>query len=132
MHFWRQVLRGLPVVATRCREDTMNLRISRLLAIATFAVSCLIGNAQTLAQNAYITGGNGMSVIDTATDTVTTTIPVGFFGVAVTPDGSKVYVPNSGFTTVSVIDAATSAVTATIGVGIGPFGAAVTPDGSRV
>jgi DNA-binding beta-propeller fold protein YncE len=35
-------------------------------------------------------------VIDTATNAVTATIPVGEFaqGVAVTPDGSKVYVAN--------------------------------------
>ena len=43
---------------------------------------------------------NNVSVIDTATNTVTDTIPVGVasssgpIGVAVTPDGSKVYVAN--------------------------------------
>jgi YVTN family beta-propeller protein len=77
---------------------------------------------------------NTVSVIDVATRAVTATIAVGSgpFGVAVTPDGSKVYVSNSNDETVSVIDVATSAVTATIAVGSVPDGVAVTPDGSKV
>jgi YVTN family beta-propeller protein len=81
---------------------------------------------------------NTVSVIDTATNTVIATIPAGGFvltGVAVTPDGSKVYVANSGGgngNTVSVIDTATNMVTTTIPVGSDPIGVAVTPDGSTV
>jgi YVTN family beta-propeller protein len=77
-------------------------------------------------------------VIDTATNTVIATIPVGFGPAgtpAVTPDGRKVYVPNEGFgfgTNVSVIDTATNTVTATIPVGSAPAGVAVTPDGRKV
>jgi len=65
---------------------------------------------------------------------VTATIAVGSFpvGVAVSPDGSTVYVANLGSNTVSVIAAATNTVTATISVGGGPNGVAVTPDGSTV
>jgi YVTN family beta-propeller protein len=73
------------------------LRLCRLLAVAG-AVSCFLASAQTLAQNAYITNSsdNTVSVITTGTNTVTATIPVGGFPfrVAVTPDGSKVYVAN--------------------------------------
>jgi YVTN family beta-propeller protein len=73
------------------------LRLCRLLAVAG-AVSCFLASAQTLAQNAYITNSsdNTVSVIATGTNTVTATIPVGGFPfrVAVTPDGSKVYVAN--------------------------------------
>jgi YVTN family beta-propeller protein len=74
-----------------------------------------------------------VSVIDTATNTVTATVPEvgGRPGVAVTPDGTRVYVAN-GPSSVSVIDTATNTVTATVGVGDGPFGVAVTPDGARV
>jgi YVTN family beta-propeller protein len=63
---------------------------------------------------------------------VAATINVGLapFGVAVTPDGSKVYVTNLN-NTVSVIAAATNAVSATISVGNGPVGVAFTPDGSK-
>src|SRR5262245_54297799 len=107
----------------------MKLRISGLLAIAVF-VFALAGifviSATGLAQNAYITNGSGtVSVINTATNAVTATISVvgGSFGVAVSPDGSKVYVASIVVKvpgTVSVIDAATNAVTATISVGFSP------------
>jgi YVTN family beta-propeller protein len=53
--------------------------------------------------------------------------------VAVTPDGSKVYVANASSFTVSVIDTATNAVVGSpIRVGSFPWGLAVTPDGSKV
>jgi YVTN family beta-propeller protein len=110
--------------------------------IAAFAVSCLLGNAQSFAQNAYITNANSnnVSVINTATNTVIATIPVGSgpLGVAVTPDRSKVYVANSD-NTVSVINTATNSVTIAIPVpSPNPFhpggltGVAVTPDSSKV
>jgi len=49
---------------------------------------------------------NTVSVIDTTTNAVVTTIPVGTYphGVAVAPDGSHVYVANSNSNTVSIID----------------------------
>jgi YVTN family beta-propeller protein len=53
--------------------------------------------------------------------------------VAVTPDGSKVYVANFGSNTVSVIATATDTVIGSpIAVGARPEGVAVTPDGSKV
>ena len=51
-----------------------------------------------------------MSVIDTATNTVTgdpITVGVGPVGVAFTPDGRYAYIPNFGDDTVSVITTAT-------------------------
>jgi YVTN family beta-propeller protein len=77
--------------------------------------------------------GSSVSVIDTSTDVVIATIQVGAFpfGVAVSPDGTKVYVANLGDGTVSVIDIATNVVTATVQVEY-PFGVAVTPDGTKV
>ncbi|MDX3853666.1 Ig-like domain repeat protein, partial [Streptomyces sp. AK02-01A] len=59
------------------------------------------------------------------------TVPVGNFptDVAITPDGLRAYVANSGDNTVSVIDTVTNTVTATIPVGSAPFGVVVTPDG---
>jgi YVTN family beta-propeller protein len=63
-------------------------------------------------------------VIDTATNTVIgSAIPVGRvpYGLAVTPDGSKVYVANALANTVSVIDTATNTVIGSpIPVGIFP------------
>jgi YVTN family beta-propeller protein len=79
-----------------------------------------------------------VSVIDTATNTVGATIPVGPNpqAVAITPDGIRAYVPGAGFTTspgtlVSVIDTATNTAVATIPVGLFPSGVAIAPDGSR-
>jgi YVTN family beta-propeller protein len=74
---------------------------------------------------------NKVSVIDTATNTVKTTIKVGSLpeAVALTPDGSKLYVSNSG--TVSVIETSTDRVSATLkltGAGL----SAVSPDGASL
>ena len=74
---------------------------------------------------AYITTqylGN-VYVINTATNTVATTL-TGFnspFGVAVTPDGTKVYVTNRGVSTVSVINTATNTITDPVPVGKKPY-----------
>jgi YVTN family beta-propeller protein len=63
-------------------------------------------------RHAYVSsyGSNSVSVIDTGSNTVTATIPVGQYpaGVAVSPDGRHVYVPTgllrSDPGSVSVID----------------------------
>ena len=93
----------------------------------------------THAQKAYITNSvdNTVSVIETTTNTVIgSPIHVGFlpYGLAVTPDGSKVYAANDGArdNSVSVIDTATNTVSATIPVGLAPTGVSVTPDGGKV
>jgi YVTN family beta-propeller protein len=88
---------------------------------------------------AYISNrdSNSLSVVETATNTVTTTITAaigtGPIGVAVTPDGRFAYVANGGnagnSNTVSVIDVATNTVVGSVPVGNGPFGVALTPDG---
>jgi YVTN family beta-propeller protein len=115
----------------------MKLRVCGLLATAAFAAICVLGSLKGLAQNAYITNldSNTVSVIDTVTNAVIAIIPVGSApeGVAVTPDGRKVYVANSAAvgSTVSVIDTATNAVTTITGFSE-PIGVAVSPDGSKV
>ena len=97
----------------------MNVRISGALASAAFVVVWLLGSAQSLAQNAYITnvvlehrvGDRHGDQYRDRHDPGRRPPPS---GVAVSPDGSKVYVTNVGTNTVSVIDTATNAVTATI------------------
>ena len=72
---------------------------------------------------AYITNfDHEMRVVDTATNTVIDTIDVGQGAafIAVTPDSVRVYVINSGDSTVSVIDAATDTIIDTIAIGAGP------------
>ncbi len=77
---------------------------------------------------------NNISVIDTTTNTVTATVPVGSrpVAVAVTPDGSRIYVANFGDGTVSIIDAATNTVIATVVVGSEPISIAINPNGSKL
>ena len=87
-------------------------------------------------RHGYVTNynSNDVSVIDTASNTVTATIPVGDHpqAAAVTPDGHHAYVTNSVSNNVSVIDTATNTVTATIPVGPNPGEVAVAPDGRHV
>jgi YVTN family beta-propeller protein len=70
-------------------------------------------------------------VIDTASNTVTATVPTRFLsiplGVAITPDGTRAYVTNNFTDSVSVIDTASNTVVATVGVGGLPEGVAITP-----
>ena len=79
-------------------------------------------------------GTNTVSVINTATNTVEPTqLIVGVLqhGIAVTPDGAKVYVANFKSNNISVIDTATNQITS-VSVGNGPYGVAITPDGKEV
>jgi gliding motility-associated-like protein len=92
---------------------------------------------------AYIANAvsDNVTVINAQTHAVISTISVGALpaGVAVSPDGAKVYVTNNNNRTigleigsVSVIDAATNTVGATVTVGKNPVGIAVSPDGKNV
>jgi len=76
----------------------------------------------------------GFASATTPSTTAVTSIPVGGhpYGVAVSPDGSSVWVTNNGGTTVSRINTATNLVTDTITVGSDPYNVAVSPDGSSV
>ena len=78
---------------------------------------------------------NSVSVLDTttATPSVIRTITVGTnpSGVAVSPDGARVYVSNYGSNSVSVLDpAAANPLVTSIAVDFQPFGLAISPDGS--
>jgi len=88
-------------------------------------------------QFAYISniGNDTVSVIDTSTNMIVATIPVGTdpSGVVVSPDNTRVYIANGQpSSSISVIDATNNTVIATIAVGGDPEGIAITPDGSRV
>jgi YVTN family beta-propeller protein len=104
-------------------------------------------NAQPFAYVANY-GSNSVSVINTATNGIVATVPVGINpdALAVTPDRARVYVVNQTAcrdffqcefqfppppSNVSVIDTATNAVIATVTVGHFPIGIAITPDGTR-
>ena len=134
-------------------RQTNLLRFMGQIAGFLLVIMCaaLPSNAQTetfFGPFAYVTNqaGNSVSVIDTPTNTVVTTIPLAGCdgscsspaGLAVTPDGSRVYVANEGNGTVSVISTSTNTVSATITLpscievcSSSPIGVAITPDGSR-
>jgi YVTN family beta-propeller protein len=73
-------------------------------------------------------------VINTASGAVSGPISVGAgpVAIALTPDGSRAYVANSGSNTVSVITTANNTVTGSpIPVGFTPVAIAITPDGTH-
>jgi YVTN family beta-propeller protein len=73
--------------------------------------------------------GNSVVVIDTATDKLVATIPVGerVWGIALSPDGSKLYAANGASNDISVIDVKARKELKRIKVGDGPWGIAVAP-----
>jgi YVTN family beta-propeller protein len=104
-----------------------------VMATALVTLTC-VAQAQPFA---YVTnyGGNSVSVIDTGTNSVTTTIPVGVSpaGVCMNPDGSVIYVVNGGGSpgpgSVSLIDAAFNTVIGSIEVGADAKFCALDPAG---
>lgn len=85
---------------------------------------------------AYITNNNSdsVSVIDTATNTVVTTIatPGAPVGVTFNSSGTRAYITRWAMNSVSVVDTATHSVVGDIPVGINPYGIAANPSGTRV
>ena len=81
-----------------------------------------------------------VTAVDSATNTIAATIPVGVGcrcvgadGIAASPDGASVYVTNEIANSVSVIDTVTRTVIDTIPLGPGgPIAVAVSPDSSRL
>src|SRR5205814_15393 len=82
---------------------------------------------------AYVAGTTAslVSVIDTVTNTVAASIPVGTgpAQVAITRDGTRVYVTNTGSNSVSVIDRSALSVATTISLSARPAAIAVSPGG---
>src|SRR5215467_5899030 len=90
----------------------------KIVLFILLAVSIPTVYSQTVA---YVANNqsNSVSVIDTATNTVTATIPVGDgpSGAVFSPDGTRVYVMNTRDDIISVIDTATNTVAASIALG---------------
>ncbi|MGB9404688.1 MAG: YncE family protein [Candidatus Acidiferrales bacterium] len=137
------------------RGITLRKIVARTAVVVTLVLGIAIaGRAQTETQYtppsgpyAYVSNqfGSSVSVISTSTGTVVATIPIGTdcgeicpapAGLAVTPDGSRVYVATN-FGTVVVIATSTNTVSTTITLrsvcdcSSNPIGVAITPDGTR-
>jgi YVTN family beta-propeller protein len=83
----------------------------------------------------YVTTANdSVVVIDAGTLGIATTIPVGSSpnGLAVSPNGTRVYVANRNANSVSVIDTSSNTVVATVNVGSFPVEVALSPNGKRL
>ena len=94
------------------------------------------GNTAYVAAEEGSGGPSELFVINAISTTVVTSIPLTgqneAFGVAITPDGTQVFVSNVTSNTISVISTASNTVTSTITAGTFPEGLAVTPDGSEL
>ncbi|HYL67470.1 MAG TPA: fibronectin type III domain-containing protein [Nitrosopumilaceae archaeon] len=83
----------------------------------------------------YLTDSSGLVVIDGATNSVVSTIPLGGqpWGVAVNTNTNKIYVTNRGSNSVFVIDGSTNKVTNTISLGnYLPMYLAVNPSTNKI
>jgi uncharacterized repeat protein (TIGR01451 family) len=104
--------------------------------------ACIIGPAFNPASTlgyflqscASTTAPGSVSVLSIPNNVTVATIPVGIlpYDLALTPDGSRLYVVNARSNSVSVIDTANNTVIATVPVGNAPQSIAVTPDGTLV
>jgi YVTN family beta-propeller protein len=104
---------GVPYISSNTRSDGTNSSGSALLARGFAALWAVLAMGLALVAPpakaepfAYVVGSN-VSVIDTATNEVVATVPVGGNAVAVTPDGTRAYVSDG-----SVIDTVTNRVVA--------------------
>jgi phospholipase C len=84
---------------------------------------------------AYIPGivGGAIAIFDVASQSLASAITSGTtnaYGAAATPDGTQVWVTESGANTVSVIDTATNTIASSVVVGVYPHGVAISPDQS--
>ncbi len=104
-------------------------------ARATVLGSLFWAGTSYAAPFAYVTAKTSLQLVDVATLSVTSTIPLTNrpWGVAIHPQGRRAWVTRSQAGAVSVIDVVTGSVLADIGVGSSiPQGLAITPDGARV
>ena len=119
------------VTAISAGEATITATSGEKSGTATVRVTDPSG--QPFGPQAYVSSGSGITVIDVATNTVLSSpIDVIATDMAVTPDGSRVYLTRRGSDDVRVIDTNTNTVLeSSIPVGREPRGIAITPDGSR-
>jgi phospholipase C len=136
--------RALPATASRYTENRTThaadfkqggsdkVYLQRIAAVENKDV--MADQSTTFAYVPGIVGGN-VAILNTSTMALVSAITSGTtnpYGVAATPDGSQVWVTESGTNTVSVIPTGGSApnkIASTVVVGIYPHGIAITPDG---
>ena len=111
-------------VSHRLVKLVVALSLAACASVAAAAPKAYVGNFKD----------STVSVVDTGSGAVVTTIPVatGPHGMAVSGDGRFVYVTGDGSSSLSVIDTAVDRVAKTIEVGPTPHGIALLPDGKTL
>ena len=95
----------------------------------------ILRNTGSVGVKLYVTNGaNGVSVVDTSSNTIVATIPTGSQAQGITskPDGSRAYSADSSSNRVSVMNLANNSVVTTIPTGNGPVIPAISSDGRRL
>lgn len=119
------------------------MRFSRLILVgalvaAATVISAPVADAAHEHKDVYLYAAlyqrNEVQAVDTATNQVVATIPVGRdpLNLALAPNGKRVYVANSVDNTVSVIDTRTDTVIDTIAMPVHPAAIVVSPNSRRV
>ncbi len=84
----------------------------------------------------YVNDYPYITVINTSTNTIISDFTLGNYitptGIALSPDGSKLYVANGTNNDILVVNTTTHGIIADILIGYNPFGIALSPDGSRL
>jgi YVTN family beta-propeller protein len=125
-------IKELPMKSTRTfRVSLWKVIYSGLLTLLVATAVCSSARAATFA---YVSLSSGsVAVINTKTNTVVTTIPVGKTGlsnIAATPDGTRVYATSPLDNAVYVVNTVSNAVIGNVPVSV-PAAIGITPDGTR-
>jgi YVTN family beta-propeller protein len=128
-----------------CAPSEQAMKSASKTGVNTAPIAGAAGSGTAAAENpapavrqgrkAYIGlfGDAAIGVLDTENKRILTTVPVTApDGIAITPDGMKVFVSSSDSGSVKVLDTATDTIAASIDVGAKPAGLTITPDGALV
>lgn len=117
-------------------NDSAPMFLVIIAALVLFLPSSVSVAAPPLA---YVTDlGNSVTIIDTSTNQITGTVsppvPAGLLGVAVSPDGSTIFVADGNHTINFITSPGDNPTfdTVMLDESLGPFGVVVTPDGATV
>ena len=137
----RRVRRELVIAAVAALDVVLALLVltrgpSTLAEVAVARVADPVAMAVSPDdRHVYVAGPCcGVSVVDPDTGAVTARIPTppGVAGLAISPDGERLYATDPAHGTVTVIGTAADAVVATVRAGPAPLGVAVSPDSRTV